>query len=483
MARGQEVRMTNDDLETVLRASFAARAAQAPSGELLAERIIADADLRPAHDFHAPRGPRWRTWTLPLIAAGSVAAIAAVLVGVSNLHHSAAPLPPADTHLVSPSPSPSHASAPVVPPATATAPNPAGIHGFHVLDMTFDALNDGYALGSSHCLSGPGTCTALVHTTDGTHWTAISGTHSTPFNVEGDPTCATACVSHIRFATQRTGYVFGPSALFMTTDGGVSWTPEAGGADALETLDNNVIRIKGIDVACVGACAVVQTAPIGSTTWTTQPGLAGWPVNAVAVDLSRQRGKAYLLAQTYNPAKGNGGGDGGSLYVSSTGGATWTLSKSGCPYIGDGYFNDMVGLATASDGSATLACTSGGTPVPNFYAGGSVTSTDGGVTFVRQPQGGKLGPISAIGAADATTIFAVASDKACLCSDGRNVLYRSTDGGNSWTPVPAVPVAGTLPFFGFEDAAVGRIVTDNATASTVWTTHDAGLTWSSVTFG
>ena len=60
----------------------------------------------------------------------------------------------------------------------------------------------------------------------------------TEFNVPGETGgCATRCVQHIRFATDQIGYAFGPHALLMTTDGGLDWTPQSGGADALETLN------------------------------------------------------------------------------------------------------------------------------------------------------------------------------------------------------------------------------------------------------
>ncbi|HEY8828032.1 MAG TPA: hypothetical protein VIM17_09775, partial [Jatrophihabitantaceae bacterium] len=82
------------DIEAALRASLAEHARHAPAAGLLADRVIADVDpLSPARERRRAR--QWRTWTLPLIAAGSVAAIAAALVGVSQFQHTADKKPPA----------------------------------------------------------------------------------------------------------------------------------------------------------------------------------------------------------------------------------------------------------------------------------------------------------------------------------------------------------------------------------------------------
>ncbi len=89
LAAGEEARMNDHtDIEAALRASLAAHAKAAPAAGTLPERIVAEVDhLSPAQP---PRRPRqWRTWTLPLVAAGAVAAVAVALVGVSQFHHDA----------------------------------------------------------------------------------------------------------------------------------------------------------------------------------------------------------------------------------------------------------------------------------------------------------------------------------------------------------------------------------------------------------
>jgi len=54
----------------------------------------------------------------------------------------------------------------------------------------------------------------------------------------------------------------------------------------------------------------------------------------------------------------------------------------------------------------------------------------------------------------------------------QGALYRSTDSGNSWTPVPKLH---DVTFVGFEDGHDGRAVADGG--RTIWTTTDSGATW------
>jgi hypothetical protein len=59
-----------------------------------------------------------------------------------------------------------------------------------------------------------------------------------------------------------------------------------------------------------------------------------------------------------------------------------------------------------------------------------------------------------------------------LNSPGVN-LFRSQDGGVTWTPVPVIPPAVPVTSISFTDAMHGTIVTPEGT----WTTSDGGVTW------
>src|SRR4051794_1066930 len=330
-----------DDLEreptaAALRRSLAAHAAEAPKGELLARRIIdsAGADV-PVAGPPSRRG--WRSWALPIVAACAVAGVVAALVGIEHVRPTAANQPGSPTPSVlstqqptplpttsapeSPAPTtvPTRPAPPTPPvwgphqppprrptsapesPAPTTVPAvPSKLANVRIADLTFVGDDVGWALGSADCVGGRGRCTAVLRTTDGTHWTGMSGAAFNVIDVKG---CADPCVTNLRFANGLVGYAFGPSAFYVTTDGGRSWHRRPGGAIQLETLDNNVIRVTGTNGGCPGPCNIrVETAAIGSSSWTPADFIPN-QLDVSAVLLSREGHDAYLLL-TGNPAGG-----------------------------------------------------------------------------------------------------------------------------------------------------------------------------------
>jgi photosystem II stability/assembly factor-like uncharacterized protein len=105
-----------------------------------------------------------------------------------------------------------------------------------------------------------------------------------------------------------------------------------------------------------------------------------------------------------------------------------------------------------------------------------MTSTDGGAHFSR---GSELGATygGELAAASASTLLA-----------SSDLLYRSTDGGNSWHKVSETGAGpGRISFVGFESTEVACAIgapPSSATvgSATVWTSTDAGATWASHTF-
>lgn len=473
----------NDDFERALRASLAENARHAPDGDDLAERIIDAAD-HPRHvsDPHRIHRSRWRGWTLPLVAAGSVATVVAAIVGAAQLHHTSAgpgttPTPgltsaAAPTSPPVTSPAPSEQSTTSSPPSTPTAAQgPAGgpvPNAFQVADLTFVSAHDGWALGTAECFKVAGQrCTTLLRTDDGgAHWDSVPNPPA-HLRINGD--CADPCVAHIRFASKLIGYAYGPAALYLTTDGGQVWKRQTGGADALETLAGNVIRVT-TERACSppGCTYQVLTAPVGSTSW-HQAVAPSAKLTGDGVVLGRT-GDAAFLEIVQNPA-GGAESEQPTLLTSTDDGHTWTDRGNPCPQnAGPTGEVDANLMATAADGSVTLLCT------PRLTGSSSrpftVTSTDGGVAF--QPGGRQaLGsaPISALGAASASVLLVSSDD-----------TYRSNDGGQTWARLGANAGSspGVVSWFGFESSTVGRAISSDG--RTVWTTLDAGKTWSKHTF-
>src|SRR5262249_1063887 len=129
-----------------------------------------------------------------------------------------------------------------------------------------------------------------------------------------------------------------------------------------------------------------------------------------------------------------------------------------------------VDMAMASDGSVTVLCLERGGPDPDSTL--VITSTDGGVTF--GPPHATPATTWQVGAADATTLFAV------TLGGGKNQLGRSDNAGGSWTlaatapgTVPDGAVAPTEVVFPV-DAQNGFWLPGRAT---IFVTHDSGRHW------
>ncbi|MCW2494086.1 hypothetical protein [Jatrophihabitans sp.] len=468
--------MNQNDMESNLRAVFADRAQQAPAGDDLAERIILQAGSGSVRQLRRP--VRRRNWTLPLLAAAAVIAVVAGTVAVSTRHDSTAGHPVAllPTHITTAPSSPlssatsSASEAPAAifngPEDLATTTNSSAtaiaLENFTVGDLTFVG-DDIWALGTATCItSGTGLCTAFVHSADGKSWTTIN---STPFNVPGDTTgCESRCVSHMRFASTKIGYVYGPDALLMTLDGGKSWQLESGGAVALETLDGNVIRVEQSAGCPPGCTFTVQKAPIGSTRWTTVPAPIA-PMNGVGAQLSRNGSDAYLLL-TANPAGGAGSAT-SQLLSSTDDGATWTNRGEPCPQLGGEV--DSTALTTGGgDGSVIVACQprTGG-------KGFAAVSAAGGRHFKAAATRTTPMGVTAVGGGSAHDLCVVAGQ--LYCSDNGGLTFTSTKGSHGGP--------GQVSFIGFESGTEGRALeidgsAANGAVSNLWTTTDAGGSWS-----
>jgi photosystem II stability/assembly factor-like uncharacterized protein len=279
------------------------------------------------------------------------------------------------------------------------------------------------------------------------------------FNVDGVRGCADPCVASIRFATDQIGYAFGPDALFMTADGGRSWQRQPGGALFLETLDNNVIRITSSGTGCPGPCGVqAETAAIGSSAWTLARFPAGAAPTADSLRFARGGSDAYLLFLGHTA--GGGSRARSTLYRSSDDGRDWVAAGEPCPQSAQEV--DSAAIAAAPDGRVSVLCTNRTAPNRQFVA----TSTDHGASFAGR---GTLPQRADQLTGDPTTVLIAAGGS----------LLRSADGGRSWARL--IQPTGPVSFLGFESARVGRAVTDGG--RTIWTTSDAGESWTAVGLG
>lgn len=426
------------DIESRLRESLAEHARRAPDGSRLTEQVLAA--VTPA-----PRPlRRWRTWSLPLITAGAVAAVAGTVIGVVHATHSASPKPLAPAHsrsatatsVATPAPTAAPDTAPVPPPSTVSStPATVPLDSGDAVDLTFVG-DQGWAVTSDG---------VLLHSTDnGASWQR-AGT------VPPD-------VDHLRFATTTTGYAFGHSVLYLTLDGGRTWRKQAlAGPLALETLDNNVIAVS---TGCLPGCPMtVATSAIAGRDWTTartiQPGMSP------GVTLTRTGSYAYLAV--YGHTSGGASNATTALWVSSDDGATWTDRGEPCPQQGGEV--DSAFLSTAPDGTVGVICTPRQAGVNWQFA---MTSPAGGTGFTTLNR-------DAFGNGSVTA-FAVASARVLLVS-GADGTYRSADGGRTFQRLGANSGSdpGALRWLGFASPTVGHGLSQDG--RTVWTTTDAGVTW------
>ena len=347
-----------------------------------------------------------------------------------------------------------------VTPTTKPVSSPSTV----VEDLTWISPTHGWALvDDEHC--GQATCTEVLMTTNGgAAWSPVGPIAAPTGSCSG---CGLVGVTHIRFANNLDGYAFGPQ-LYVTTDGGVTWTPQNGPyVTALEPAGTNVMRVSFTHTGCPGPCDLtVQLAPAGSTAWQSLTA----PFQGDAVQLVRQASDAYV-AVFENPA---GGGDARTtLMMSQDDGTTWGERADPCDEVGGDEF-DTVAINAAPQSVLVAICRNRTQPQQAYVA----VSTDSGAVFTAQsvvPQSALFGTIAAT---SASTIFLGTAGSQGTGS-AQWLLLASTDGGHTWQTVVSEkgqlqPFYPTDPFLGFENSTVGRWV---GYPYHLWETTDGGVNW------
>ncbi len=311
-----------------------------------------------------------------------------------------------------------------------------------VADWTWVSADHGWVLVRNRC--GANVCMVLRETTDGgRRWATVRTPELLDTNAVYDvaATCATnLCVSGVRFATPKIGWMFGP-ALVETADGGRTWTRVPGpDVTDIEASGNIALRLTTPrSAACEGTCSyALEREELGTGSWQrVSTPISGSP------SLLILRTDAYVV-------------DGSELRRSHDSGATWTPVPDPCGRAD----HTLTSASEAPDGVFVVLCSAREQPASSFIR----VSGDGARTF-GLPLDVPIRTVGVVRAASAQTV---------LIGDGTGVTV-SSDGGATWhTTLTASPAPGSSIALGWENPETARASFDT---DAIWTTRDAGRTW------
>ena len=323
--------------------------------------------------------------------------------------------------------------APVVGPPGGPIPT-----GFQATSFTAVSLNAWWMLGTARCLTGSGTCGAILRTNNG--GSTFAGIPSPPVGASD--------LFQLRFASPIDGYVFGPE-LWQTSDGGATWANVhiPGQVTELEAADDEAYALVTSAGSATSTSNELLTAPVGSQQWRQVPTPAPLGYGA---QFALSGPNLYVLG---------GNGDQVLLY-SSDQGAQFSQRADPCTAGLGG------SLTAAVDGSSTLwaAC-------PTGMMADATLSTDGGVTW-RVAMATGLFPNS--------LKLVAASSSVALASPAPETLsgavVRTTNGGSTFAVVQSESSPSAISWVGFSDPSRAYAILAGGLVESI----DGGATWHSV---
>ena len=335
-------------------------------------------------------------------------------------------------------------------PPSSTTTQPAEPTGFAPADFTAISATQWWVLG---CRQGE--CPYVASTSDGGDNWSIVGAPSAWGNPLYQPQPTIDNAMHLRFADANDGWAFGPG-LYDTHDGGKTWSQlDLGGA--VEDLEPGLGRVYAVvfpgppSSACSSPrCPGLQlwSSPITSNAWSKVSVPEHFYVGSVAV----------LGDDVYLQVTAGGEGETTGLLISTDQGHRFTESAK----FGTGY-----GCAISPVAETIWAF------CPTGLEGLSLVSTNGGRTFTdagfRQANGSDIAGVSA------SVAIAAAGAPG-------TPLWRTVDGGRTFTPVQSAPDGtGFWYLMGFTNPLDGYALWGDVglpEASALWHTTDGGQHWS-----
>ena len=376
-------------------------------------------------------------WCAATVAASLVTGCASVSIGAGATGAGGGP---ARAETATPASVTATASAPAVASGT-----PGGAsQGFWPASLDMTSATAGWALYLAQSPAGPSSQPTLVaRTANGARsWADVTPAAARPmlattFATEAlDPVDGEHAYLAVSGATQDDSTAPAPAAVFVTADGGKTWTESA---------------------------PFTVYGPVTQVTFTDAAD--GW----------------LLVDAVYAP----GGTPLPWLYRTTDGGLHWTVAAT-APPPGEGSSNNfcnLLGLAfpTVATGWVHVSCRSGG-----YLA----ESTDGGSTWAMQPlpalsacsrtylQCALFGPQLSGGTAFVTVAPIEGASNPSLTASG--------DLGQSWYQIPLPTGSEPYPqitFFGPADGMLVTMASQEALGAVFYTTTDGGQTWTAVPQG
>jgi hypothetical protein len=413
------------------------------------------------------------------VSAGAAAAVVALAVLAlprvvpSVLHlksHAAGETSVAGPATSHPARATSHpaASATPTPNHTASHPVPAGPPpvpvNFAATSVTFVGLDTGWVIGQAGIPGQCATqyCTSMARTDNaGRTWFGLHAPRT------GPPDGGTG-VSQIRFLNEQDGWAFGP-ALWATHNGGYNWSavPIPGRVLSLETVGNAAFALVA---SCTGTGSGFAAGCTKFSLYSSRADGDNWGPVPGTSSVSVPAGSAGSASIVLTGTQGYWYTPDGLLTGPVTPGMPWTaVGTSALPCAPGAPQQDgrPAGgqLAASAPGDLALACPGtaqpGGTQQEIIYV-----SSDGGQSWQRQ------GSLSVTGTA---TSLAAATGGVMALATSR-CIDVSADGGAHWRTAQFGP-AGGFTYVGLTSSSQGVAVPAVTSHKAVWFSYNGAQTW------
>lgn len=321
---------------------------------------------------------------------------------------------------------------PLVRTVTERSVAPANSDNFQPKSFTAIGEFTWWLMGPKSC--GNSTCLAIARTTDGgMHFVWLPA----PATDNG--------VQQLRFDNAVDGYAFDPQ-LWMTTDGGTSWSPVNLGGQVTQLMASGEY-VYAIVVPAGGGGGRLMRSVAGTSTWTTMTAAGNLQDDSLWVQ------DQYVLVESF-------GARGDELLESQNNGDSFTAYPAPpavrCDFV------------WASTSVIWEPCATG-------TMSGIWRSSDGGAT--SQGVGGDATRRQVPQFPNSMAFAAASPDIAVM---GADKLYRTVDDGQSYQAV-AAPTAQQWQYLGFTDAthgvAIGLFVDGGSEQWCVYYTIDAGKSY------